>query len=492
MIRALVTSPASGTTGRWSPSFRPVILGEAVPGSVLRIDNPQQLYLLADNGEVLADNGEVLAFGPVEGAYQWYRNGAPVAGATDTTFTVPETANAGDRITVNNSLPLRVAPQPFAVVSAGYTQVSRVLGGPETAEVVADDRVVSRVTNADSVSDYRFTSVVRGAAAVDGWSFASSDPAVATVHPATGFVTYVAAGNATITATLRDQVRSFPLVFAATPGQAVDTFLRFADGSAAKAASDAIDTRIANQHDPAANLRIFSSQNHSTPSYVRNANVWCADLDLTCISPWNSSGGAQRAVTLISPRHVIMAAHYEAGVGATVRFVKMDGTVVTRTMTALLRHPSYVPYFPDISIGLLDSDVPAGISFAKVLPDNWDAYLPCLVTGGVMVAAMGLDQEEKATLQDLSILGNTATFRTPADTKRAALYEDKIVGDSGNPAFLIIGGQLVLLTVWNSSGAGGGTFITPQRGAINTMMTSLGGGYSLTDADLGSFTNYAS
>ena len=53
------------------------------------------------------------------------------------------------------------------------------------------------------------------------------------------------------------------------------------------------------------NGRVFISQDHATSGYMRNEDLWCADLDITCVSPWNSSGGHKKAGTLVTPRHVI-------------------------------------------------------------------------------------------------------------------------------------------------------------------------------------------
>jgi hypothetical protein len=176
----------------------------------------------------------------------------------------------------------------------------------------------------------------------------------------------------------------------------------------------------------------------------------------------------------------------------SIRFVQADNTVVTRTVSAVLTHPSYVPYFPDIQVGVLNSDVPESVTFARVLPADWSEYLP-LLNIVRSLPCLCLDQEEKALVTDLSSLGSSANFVAPSQlnfAQRLAFYEPKIGGDSGNPAFLIVNDELVLLTVWTFGGAGAGTFVTPQIAAINAMMTALGGGYQLTEIDLSGFPTY--
>jgi hypothetical protein len=266
-------------------------------------------------------------------------------------------------------------------------------------------------------------------------------------------------------------------------------FSDYAIDSLAKEVSDAVDDRIDGLNATSAKP-IFTTQNHSTSTYVRNSGCWAFDLDLTAISPWNSTGGPTRAGTLISPRHILFAAHYQINNNATIRFIDSNNNVVERTMVNKLTHPDYTPYYPDISIGVLDSDVPASISFVKILPQNWSDYLPSL-SSTYRVPCLVLDQEEKALISELRSLGTIASFSSPTNLIRSAFFESIILGDSGNPAFLIIDGELVIITVWTFGGSGGGTSILYHKDAINTMMTTLGGGYSLTEIDLSIFTDFS-
>ena len=63
---------------------------------------------------------------------------------------------------------------------------------------------------------------------------------------------------------------------------------------------------------PAASMRLYSAQDHATPSYTRDASCWANDIvaKLTAISPWNSHGSYTQAGVLISPRHVLFATHF--------------------------------------------------------------------------------------------------------------------------------------------------------------------------------------
>ena len=251
--------------------------------------------------------------------------------------------------------------------------------------------------------------------------------------------------------------------------------------------SQQIDDLLNDSMSMEANGKIFTSQDHASSTYVRNPDLWCGDLDITCASPWNSSGGHKRAGTLVTPRHVIGAAHYEYSVGAVVRFVEKDGTVHDRTVAGKARHPESRNHHPDLTIYTLDSDLPSTIKPCAVMPSDYTSYL---VNEQVKTACLGLDQEEKALIIDWFSGGR---MRTPIDPNRLIFHENKISGDSGNPAFIIVGGELVLVTVWTFGGAGSGTTVADYISDLNTMIATadtqagVSTNYTVTEADFSTF-----
>jgi hypothetical protein len=243
----------------------------------------------------------------------------------------------------------------------------------------------------------------------------------------------------------------------------------------------------------ATSLTVFSTQDHAAPTYVRNVNHWAAAhvQKLTCCSPWNSDGSFTKAGTLISPRHVVFATHFLPAVSSTIRFIATDNTIVTRTITALESIPVTASLYPDITIGVLDSDVPSSISFAKVLPDGWEAKLDVSAAAPPVVCT---DQEEKFLIRSVYRIDTLqpdafAYFTSPPDLAYSSFYENLVSGDSGNPCFFLINGDLVILTVWSTGIGGSGTSIAAFKSEINTIMTNLGGGYQLTEVDLSGFSN---
>ena len=378
-------------------------------------------------------------------------------------------------------------------ITLEITPVDRVTSAGSTSDSTINDRVVTTETSAATITDYQVNVLQNNPNIFYATTVTSSNTGVLTDMGNDYVASGVTTGTATLTATadLNSSIFSVKSAPVSVVGSTSTSYFKeYVSGSLAKNCSDNIDNAISGKT-PSTAKPIFSTQNHSTATYTRNTNCWAGIWDLTPISPWNSTGSYQRAGTLISPRHIIFAAHYQISAGATVRFVDASNNVVTRTMTNKLTHPSYSPHYPDITVGILDSDVPAGIGFAKILPQNWATYLPSL-SSTYSLPALVLDQEEKALISGLYSLGAGAYagFKTPIDSTRLGFFESIIGGDSGNPSFLIINGTLVLLTVWTFGGPGSGTNILSEKTAINTMMSTLGGGYSLTEVSLSGFNTY--
>jgi hypothetical protein len=138
----------------------------------------------------------------------------------------------------------------------------------------------------------------------------------------------------------------------------------------------------------------------------------------------------------------------------------------------------------DIRVGVLDSDVPPEIGFVKVLPRDWPDYL----WKAQRLPMLHLDQEEKALVRDMINLQSTFTSVSHANAispLRAPFTEAVISGDSGNPAFLLIDGEAVLILTHFTSVSG--PFYTAWFDEVNEDMDTLGGGFQLTEFDLGAY-----
>jgi hypothetical protein len=381
----------------------------------------------------------------------------------------------------------RVADRAFDIDA---NEIQRVVEPGTVSTVAVKDRAFTRNTSASYVTDFLVNRELRAPQYYQPATFSSSDTAILSNPPLSGTDAGIAAhqsnGRCSLFATALDgEVAAVGVVSSSQTPATVDTPAGWAADSLAQHCTDQIDGRLVGP------MPVFLQQDGTT--FVRNPACWAAGIDLTCASPWNSTGGLQRAGTLVSPRHVLFCKHFNfhPSVNATIKFVTQANEVVSRTITALATHPEYssVSHYPDIVVGVLNADVPESIGFAEVLPADWLDYLPS-VSRKTPIPALRLNRVESASVADFCVAsGGGFGLQFPA-SNRAGYYERLVSGDSGNPAFLVVDDKPVLLGLFTSGGPGGGTFLTDQIDAVNAMLTDLGGGYSLTPADLSEFPNY--
>lgn len=225
-----------------------------------------------------------------------------------------------------------------------------------------------------------------------------------------------------------------------------------------------------------------SDQNIYGDYGIRNINVWTEDIDLTGIAFWNSrANNVHRGGVLISPRHILMVKHlnYHLQPGDTVRYITNSNTVVERTVQAISDFSSH-----DKVVGLLNSDVPNTVKFYKIMPSDWQDYLSVFDNSEVPIIHVN---KSRKIFQRYRISGFSDYYSLAHKTANIKSAEI-ISGDSGQPFFHIINGELVLLSVNTSSSTSPG--ISDVISEINSRMTSLGGGYTLTTIDLSGFNYY--
>ena len=267
---------------------------------------------------------------------------------------------------------------------------------------------------------------------------------------------------------------------------------------------------------------IYSTKDHNNSIYVRNTDCWASDLDLTCLSPWNSAGQEVMGGVLVSPRHVIFCRHssHYPPAGSTIRFVNQNNQVVEATIISEtdigwdVRETSSW----DFTIAYLDRDVTAsGISVAKILPDNYNQYFEPWSYGSEPILnnkkpipfelpTLFVDPEDKALVMELEVIKSVIFLYSETsadwvieaglsplfsalksqDNTRLAFFENVVGGDSGSGSFLIINDTLVLIGVSTSGGEGtsGPALIAEAKDRINTAMNALA-------AAQGNFTNYS-
>ena len=186
-------------------------------------------------------------------------------------------------------------------------------------------------------------------------------------------------------------------------------------------------------------------------------NNWTLPLDFTGVS-WNDS----RTATLISRSHVAMAAHYMRDSHTPVMFHDRDGKPYERYIVS-----TKVLSVGDIAIGKLNMPLPNEIHSYR-LANAADA------TKGKAVIIT--DQTMTASIHRIgATYGNNIGFEFHPDLD--PIYRrNLIVGDSGNPTFLLKNGELTLLETHTTGGPGAGPcYASPEvQAAIKKAMAELG------------------
>ena len=221
------------------------------------------------------------------------------------------------------------------------------------------------------------------------------------------------------------------------------------------------------------------AQNAPRDKYVPNPKFWAKDVDLSCASPWNSDRGRLKAGTLVSKRHIVFAKHFPIANGSRIVFVDNEGHHCPCRMIASAEVPN-----SDIKVGLLDYEVTPNIHPVKILPIDYEKY----IGNGEGLPVVTLTQNEKACVTDLVAIQTNATSkaffsRVPTDPTRARFREKIIVGDSGNPAFLIVGSEPILIGCLKMGGTGAGPAIHKFRFEVQCVMDELCPGYKLESFD---------
>lgn len=213
--------------------------------------------------------------------------------------------------------------------------------------------------------------------------------------------------------------------------------------------------------------------------FQMNEKFWLNDVDFSCASPWNDSCGAARAGTLISKRHIIFASHFPLWKGVRILFVDQTGEVCPCRIEATKSVED-----SDITIGLLDYEVAHSIHPAKILPDDFARY----IGNGNGLPVVTFNQNEEVFLTELNSISTNRVelwqcSRQPTRKDHAAFRKPLVGGDSGNPAFLLIGKEPVLLYCLKNGNCGGGPSIFRRRKAIQKAMDELCPGYKLEEFD---------
>lgn len=262
-----------------------------------------------------------------------------------------------------------------------------------------------------------------------------------------------------------------------TAGASGVEFLSYTSGTLADHVSDSLDALIVSNQDQ----EVFASG-------VRNTGVW-TQADMSSHQVWNSHTGGPQGVA-ISPLHTISPYHYITPTGTTVRFIGNDNSVNERTISSQMQIGG-----TDLLLNKLSSALPATVVPAKTLPSGYIDYLPSIdvienYRSAYTIPGFYINKFSEAHVIECGIANNSIYVYQALDSfpDRHDMYTLPVGGDSGSPVCVIINDEVVVLTTLHTPGSG--PAIVNNYAAINAGMTTLGGGYQLTDVSVSGFTSF--
>jgi len=159
---------------------------------------------------------------------------------------------------------------------------------------------------------------------------------------------------------------------------------------------------------------------------------------------------AGRAVTLITPRHIVFAAHWPAGPGSLVQFMAPDGDIVSRHVESMkvLQTPDGWP--SDLAIGTLDERLGDEITPIPVGHPTDMNYIDQELCIYGKLGRFGTNSLPSYWDDDWTI-GFWDETRFTQDTAPGTAISE--TGDSGSPTLVRVGDQLLLVGVrWVETG----------------------------------------
>ena len=245
--------------------------------------------------------------------------------------------------------------------------------------------------------------------------------------------------------------------------------------------------------------RMFSNYPSSDPraSIQRNNQFFASSVDLSSVSVWNSAGLTQRCATVISPYHIVGAAHWQVPKNYSVYFLGNDGIVYSNKVIDARSYEYHYWNSPantrDIAVGILDTPLPPSVCPVLFLPSNIVEY----VGTGEDLPVLSISQDRIAFIREIGstiapVYPNVSiSYHSPKLETRSQFGGIVRGGDSSCPNFLIINNQPILLGCHLFAGSAPSTLST--KPIIQSLMNELSDAksrprYSLRELDISTYS----
>ena len=248
----------------------------------------------------------------------------------------------------------------------------------------------------------------------------------------------------------------------------------------------AVDSRIAGQ-DPSTSMPLFSNltPKWTLTTFVPNSHFWLKDIraQITGIhmgaDDWTQSYGLMP----ITKRHCLSCGHNGPPPGKVVKYVNTNGEVFeARILKWINDHPGLgqdrvsdqkqAGPHPDLSVYLLDKELPDWVRIAPIFPklkSDELSYLSLHNTPAICISQGNVDDTTLPAAQRTP--NNRMAYITrfpglgPGDTAlRNPFYHSVYTGDSGTPMYLLVGDTLYLYSLVS------GAVVADQLPYINSMI----------------------
>lgn len=189
--------------------------------------------------------------------------------------------------------------------------------------------------------------------------------------------------------------------------------------------------------------------------------TWTRKFDASGIS-FND----KRTCTLVTPQHVVMAAHYIRPHTKPVIFHDRKGKRLERFLVGVRK------VHGDCAVGLLNQPVPAGYKVYPLLAP-YEGLSEKLKGEFVLVT----DQHKRLFVHEVrGVYNDRISFTFDAD-KKIGYGKILVSGDSGNPSFIMVNGEPALIETHHTGGAGAGPFYGNAEliEKLKAQIQSLGG-----------------